>query len=74
MWVWGGLIFIVPILFLVVAWMWEEEGDIWVPEAARAGAPGPVPHGARKPAGPRSGPDRSPDQARDRTAAPTPPR
>ncbi len=35
MWVWGGLIFIVPILFLVVAWMQEEEGDLWVPEAAR---------------------------------------
>lgn len=35
MWVWGGLIFIVPILFLIVAWMRQEEGDLWVPEAAR---------------------------------------
>lgn len=39
MWVWGGLIFFVPILFLVVAWMREEEGDLWVPEAVREADP-----------------------------------
>jgi putative membrane protein len=46
MWVFGGLLYIVPLLILVVKMIHEDEGDVWVPElirdreaaAARAGA------------------------------------
>jgi putative membrane protein len=35
MWVFGGFIFVVPILFLVTEWMKEDEGDIWTPGLTR---------------------------------------
>lgn len=38
MWVWGGLLYIVPLLILVLMLMLEDEGHIWVPAAAREAA------------------------------------
>ncbi|MEJ2185775.1 MAG: cytochrome c oxidase assembly protein [Gemmatimonadota bacterium] len=35
MWVFGGFIFVVPILFLVTEWMKQEEGDVWAPGTTR---------------------------------------
>lgn len=43
MWVAGGLLYIIPLLVLVIMMMREDEGDVWIPEAVRAGeaqAPG----------------------------------
>ena len=36
MWVFGGLLFIIPLLALVLMMMRDDEGDLWVPEAIRA--------------------------------------
>ena len=36
MWIFGGLLFIIPLLALVLMMMREDEGDLWVPEAIRA--------------------------------------
>jgi cytochrome c oxidase assembly factor CtaG len=35
MWVFGGLLYIVPLLILVLMMMHEDEGDVWVPEVIR---------------------------------------
>ncbi len=35
MWIFGGLLYIVPLLILVVAMIREDEGDVWVPELVR---------------------------------------
>lgn len=36
MWVVGGLLYIVPLLFLVLQMMRQDEGHVWVPEVVRA--------------------------------------
>lgn len=36
MWVFGGLLFIIPLLGLVIMMMREDEGDVWIPAAVRA--------------------------------------
>jgi putative membrane protein len=46
MWIFGGLLYIFPLLFLVVMMMREDEGDVWVPEYVREGRPAPVRTGA----------------------------
>ena len=38
MWVFGGLLFIIPLLALVIMMMREDEGHVWIPEAVRADA------------------------------------
>jgi cytochrome c oxidase assembly factor CtaG len=35
MWIFGGLLYIIPLLILVVAMIREDEGDVWVPELVR---------------------------------------
>ena len=46
MWVFGGLLFIIPLLALVLMMMREDEGDVWIPEAVRAAGPPPGVPGA----------------------------
>jgi cytochrome c oxidase assembly factor CtaG len=36
MWIFGGLLYIVPLLILVVMMIREDEGDVWIPEEVRA--------------------------------------
>jgi putative membrane protein len=35
MWIFGGLLYIFPLLLLVVMMIHEDEGDVWVPEVVR---------------------------------------
>jgi hypothetical protein len=35
MWIFGGLLYIIPLLILVVMMVRDDEGDVWVPEVVR---------------------------------------